>query len=366
MRRMIRKMRFYYTSLLAWTLLAPGYGRIQEAQAGPAPADVSASNQEVHVGGQTFHCKVVTIRLKNGRIVPRLVTAKEGVGRTEAFESMIKRAHAVAAVNGSFFDAYNQTGDKDPNMTLIAEGNVIHKGGIGTVFGFGAKGPVMGKLDLPIRGTVTAPGRRPASWYAYWINRTPTTQDNITIFTPARGARTRVSDGICVTVKENLVTRVAPGDAAIPSKGFVIHFRGGEAAHASKFVLGAFVKFEVARKSNTDESVWADVTEGVGAGPRLLTDGQIRLSPTEEGFTEAKILTNAGLRSAIGLTANGNVLLVSVSGATMQNLAEVMRKLGAAQAMNLDGGASAGLYCNGELLTRPGRPLSNALMFVLP
>jgi exopolysaccharide biosynthesis protein len=40
-----------------------------------------------------------------------------------------------------------------------------------------------------------------------------------------------------------------------------------------------------------------------------------------------------------------------------------MEKLGAQQAMNLDGGASSGLYANGKMLTAPGRKLSNALIF---
>src|SRR5260370_328527 len=113
----MKNMRYHGAPLLAWSLLALGTGLARSAQGGPLPPDVSAAPQEVHVGNQTFHCKVVTVRLSSGKIVPRLVTAKEGVGRTEEFEAMIKRVHAVAAINGSFFDAYNLTGDKDPNMT---------------------------------------------------------------------------------------------------------------------------------------------------------------------------------------------------------------------------------------------------------
>jgi len=37
-----------------------------------------------------------------------------------------------------------------------------------------------------------------------------------------------------------------------------------------------------------------------------------------------------------------------------------MQKLGAYNAMNIDGGASSGLYYKGKLLTIPGRDLSNA------
>ncbi|WP_233432483.1 MULTISPECIES: phosphodiester glycosidase family protein [Thermoanaerobacterium] len=40
-----------------------------------------------------------------------------------------------------------------------------------------------------------------------------------------------------------------------------------------------------------------------------------------------------------------------------------MKDLGAYDAMNLDGGASSGIYFKGEYLTKPGRDLSNALIF---
>jgi exopolysaccharide biosynthesis protein len=39
-----------------------------------------------------------------------------------------------------------------------------------------------------------------------------------------------------------------------------------------------------------------------------------------------------------------------------------MHSLGAYNAMNLDGGASSGLYYGGRYLTAPGRDLSNALI----
>jgi hypothetical protein len=329
-------------------------------------ADVRFTTRTVPIGGRSFQCRVVTLDLTAGKLIPRVVTARDGVGRTEAFDSMVKRTHAVAAINGSFFDAYNQVGDKDPGMTLICGGTIIHKGGIGTVVGFGPKCVVMGRLDLPIRGTVTVPGRRTSPWYAYWINRTPMSADNIAIFTPARGVRTRVSDGMSVVVENNVVTRVVPGDTTIPTRGYVIHFRGNESGEVAKFPVGATVSVKIAIVPDGHVKEWTEVTEAVGAGPRLVTDGKVTLNAGAEGFGDAKILTNQGQRSALGVTADGHVLLVTVGGPTVAELAQVMQKLGAVQAMNLDGGASSGLSCNGSLLTSPARLLSNALVFVRP
>jgi len=98
------------------------------------------------------------------------------------------------------------------------------------------------------------------------------------------------------------------------------------------------------------------------AGPRLVTDGKISLNVLGEGFRDPKILTNGGARSALGITRDHRLILLTTGGATIPQLAEIMKQAGAWQAMNLDGGASSGLWVGGKYLTAPGRKLSNALV----
>ncbi|MBT9165286.1 MAG: hypothetical protein DDT23_01301 [candidate division WS2 bacterium] len=105
---------------------------------------------------------------------------------------------------------------------------------------------------------------------------------------------------------------------------------------------------------------WEQIITAVGAGPRLIVDGRVEVG------TEEKIKTLSGTRSAIGFTKNGEILLVSASSATINQLAQIMKDLGAYQAMNLDGGASSALYVNGNYLRSPGRTLNNVLVFSLP
>lgn len=101
---------------------------------------------------------------------------------------------------------------------------------------------------------------------------------------------------------------------------------------------------------------------GLQAGPRLITNGKVSLDVEKEGFKDPKILTGAGARSALGITRDHKLILITTSGATIPQLAEIMKQAGAYQAMNLDGGASSGLYYNGKYITAPGRKISNAII----
>lgn len=105
-----------------------------------------------------------------------------------------------------------------------------------------------------------------------------------------------------------------------------------------------------------------DVEGALQAGPRLVTNGKVSVDPVPEGFKDPKILTNSGARSAVGVTSDHKLILLTTSGATIPELAQMMKQAGAQQAMNLDGGASSGLYYKGNYITSPGREISNALL----
>ena len=103
---------------------------------------------------------------------------------------------------------------------------------------------------------------------------------------------------------------------------------------------------------------WFSIT----CGPRLLRQGKIWLQPELEGFRDPHVFRAAN-RSALGFSANGKTLwLVSFpGGVTLEREARVMQALGAAEAMNLDGGASQALAAAGRVLVAAGRPLTNVI-----
>lgn len=290
-----------------------------------------------------------------------IVLGQNHIGGVERLGAMAARSGALVAINGTFFEAYG--GIPEPWNTLIKKGQVIHVGSIGTTVGITATGQVkMAPLRIKIEGATNGSYSWPDNWYAYGFNRSPS-ETGVFIYTRERGSSLGFNAGISVVVKNGrVVNKVSGQDVSIPNNGFVINFTGGEKKLAERFDIGETVDYRVIFK-NTGPENWHEVVTAVGAGPRLVTNGQVTAFPAAEGFTEPKILQLATSRSAIGVKRDGTVMLVTVPSATIDQLAGLMQKAGAYHAMNLDGGASSGLWLNGKYITQPGRELNNILVF---
>ena len=96
----------------------------------------------------------------------------------------------------------------------------------------------------------------------------------------------------------------------------------------------------------------------LGAGPRLLANGQVQTNEREEEFQPDVIAR--GPRTAVGWDKDKNWLLLVADGRqaasvglTIPETAVLFQQLGAVEAMNLDGGSSTQLVVNGELVNVP-------------
>lgn len=319
------------------------------------------------VGSQTIKVQVVEIPPTAG-FRPIIALGKDRIGGVEEMLSIAKRKNALYGINGAFFQAYAEP--QEPWGTLIHEGRVLHVGNTGTTIGFTADGRVkMDTVRITIEGGTNGSYQYPDNWYAYGFNRTPSANGNaIYIYTRERGAKLGFTTGISVTVEDGVVTKIdANKDVSIPANGFVINLTGKEQYLRDRFQIGKSVSYRIVYKNIKKELIdWSDVVTAVGAGPRLLTNGRITVNPQGEGFTQEKIVSLAFNRSAIGVKADGTILLVTTPSIKIEQLAKVMQALGAKDAMNLDGGASSGLLSKGQYLTKPGRLLNNALLFARP
>jgi hypothetical protein len=322
---------------------------------------VEVTHTLVTVGGGQFNVHLARVPLRTIRVKVGLAMGR--VGRSEPLADIARRYGAMAALNGCFFDAYTSNSIKNPHHTLITDGQVVHKGNVGSIMGFTNNGEArLGRLPLKIIGSLDGRYRWPDNWFAYWINRYPESGNTVTIFDRHWGNTTPVGDGIQVTVRRGVVSVIRTGSQSIPLDGFVVYLRGREKSLTERFRVGRRCEYRIVREDGTDLSWWGKVREGMGCGPTLVVDGRVTVDPVAEGFRHPKILSLSCARSAVGLTNNNSLLLVTCSGATIRQLAVVMKALGAREAMNLDGGASSGLWVEGKYLTTPEREISNALL----
>lgn len=319
--------------------------------------DLTAVQQTVAVDGKTFTVKVVRVPLRDYRMKVGLAHGR--VGGTQSLAGIAQREGAVAAINGSFFNAYTRSVIKPPYHHLFTGGETVHLANTGTTLGFDAGGNYrMDTVRFKLQGNTGG-----GAWYAYFMNRPADTTSAAILYnrywtgarTPARGRQ--------VLVQNDTVKAVTGDGLPMPVKGYVLLFAGGEEYLAGRFRTGAPCRFRLTIEAE-DAVFWRGVQEALGCGPRLVKDGAIALNPRAEGFNDPKILTLACQRSAVGVTKAGELLLVTCPAATIRQLAGVMRALGSRDAMNLDGGASSGLWAHGQYLTTPGREISNALLII--
>lgn len=308
----------------------------------------------VKAAGKTFAAQLIRVPIRHFR--PVIGLAKGRMGEREDFAAIAKRVGAAAAVNGGFFQAYDAAKPADSYHTIISGGELVHLGNVGGVMGWDDQGNArLERLTIKVGGDVGTRGSA-RKFYAYRVNHSVSTSNYAGLITHHGPTVERA-----ILIENGKVT----------SKGFTgslrtgqeaLVFRGGEAYLAERFRVGDPVVKTVTYGSG-DDAFWRNVETGIGCGPVLVRGGKEDVRPESEGFTEAKITRNSGKRSFVGVSASGDVLIGTTS-ATMREHAVVMLALGCREAMNLDGGASSGLYVGGKVVDAPSRPLASVLAFV--
>lgn len=166
------------------------------------------------------------------------------------------------------------------------------------------------------------------------------------------------------------VERTAGSRTAIPPDGFVLRVPVDNSALINRIsdIINKKVKLNYNFKPNFTEK---NIRHAVGGGPRLLKDGKIKITGQEERF-QKDILNGRAPRTAVGLTADNHLLLFTIDGRqsdlsvgmTLEELARSLKKMGAVDAYNLDGGGSARMVIRGFTMSNPSekRLISNGVI----
>jgi hypothetical protein len=340
--------------LLIIVTLMLGWGG---GQAGAA-SSTAYSNSNINGVGVRY----VTLDMNDKSIHPMVLNAQNQLQATDSLTSMAKAAGAVAAINGTYFEAYN--GVPVPWGTIIKNGKVLHISQSGAVVGITSSGRLLvDRLSFDFEGYINGEFRS----IPWRINHPSPETEAITIFTPEYGTVVTLSSGAKgVVVSNGRVTEIATTDFSIPASGFAIVYNAAVAyLVGERFEIGDEVHYEVKIKTTfTKTSDWDDVVCALGAGPSLMINGQVTAQGEAEGFTEAKINKNSAGRSFIGATAEGKIMIGNMT-ANLQQAAAVCQSLGLINAMCLDGGYSTALYYPAAGISTVGRNINNGLAFIV-
>ena len=306
------------------------------------------------------------------------IFGKDKMKGRETVSSIAKRLNAVAAVNADFFP---YTGD--PLNLHISGGELVSEPWPKRViFGMTSDGKYLfdwleldAKLTLangrpyPIRGINRPRGKNEIVAYTpKFFSSTCTTGTGTEVVIKCDALPVKVGVPVSGSIRE---VKPLACDTPIPDGCLVLSGAGTGAKFIDDNIKpGDAVTIQFALKP-LKTTGWDKVVEAVGGGPWLVRDGKINVDAKDEGF-KPDIAVGPNPRTALGVTADGKLILATVSGRqsisagmTLERLAALMKSEGCVNAMNLDGGGSTTTATSFGVLNSPSegteRPVANAV-----
>lgn len=346
------------------------------------------------------------LRLDLTRVRLDVVHAIDSAIGTEKTSSIATRHGAVAAINAGFFRLDKSEFAGDPAGILMIDGSLLSES-------TNARCALMianlkNSTAVRIGHFETSSGVWLRNGGAYQhisisgIDR-ERKKDEAVLFDPWFGASTHVSEpGIEIAIGKCKPTRPhdfpdieckqvqfyeGSADLKIPRGGFVLSI-GREYVSESRGSFKEIEEFFKARKQkrhakitlsigeghrgiDTDRTV--DITNGV---PQLIKDGKLDITWQQEKTTKSFVETRHP-RTAVAKLKDGKFLMITVDGRSessggigLYDLANYLLQLGAADAMNLDGGGSTTMFLDGKVVNHPSdkegeRKISDAILVTL-
>jgi hypothetical protein len=314
---------------------------------------------------------VITVDPSQGaRVEGVLAGGQLGAGRP--LTAIANGIGALAAVNGDF----TFPGTTVPVHPAVEDGELIRNAReMGGAFVLHTDGTVsIGAPDTSVSVTEDDTGE---TWAIDRWNAGAPAQGELAAYTGRGGTVERIPPFSCFA-------RALPSGPTGPVTSYIVGAVG--CASGSTPPMGGLV---LAARPGTDEAAfvtsliggetltvsWSvgfdDVRDLVGGGPILVRDGESAIGACSQP------ICGRNPRTAVGVTAEGVVLLVVVDGRqpgssggmTLGELAAFLRSLGAVDATNLDGGGSSTVVVQGDLMNQPSdgrqRPVPSAIA-VLP
>lgn len=309
---------------------------------------------------------VINVDPRSDAVDVRPALAASTVHERNTVARMVASEGAWGGVNGGFFSTQGP-----PLGMLVIDGEWVSEPWPGrTALGITTEGRLlMDRVSFAARIVFAGLGTQKL----HAINHGHSETDTLVMYTRrwgqlVAGAQNRTR--LIVDATGVVTHKVTDGAAcAIPPGGFVLSGIGRMAGSMNEVPVGTAVTAQLGTNP-----AWPELRHAIGGGPRLVQDGRVHITSAAERF-RADVCASTRSRTAVGITREGRLLLVAVEaaagngaceGMTLEELAAAMIKLGAWQAMNLDGGGSTTFVADGRLLNSPddgaARRVSNALL----
>lgn len=307
----------------------------------------------------SYRVHVLDLNLPGKNVSMDLASDEAGLTKRRTVPWLVGQdRRAVGGVNGDFFDI-RDTGaplgnSQDQQRKLVG----ARRHGWLTTFTIDRK-----EVPRINRQRLVASVAQHPSWEIAHFNSPTVFPDRIGVYTPKWGRTLgdRVTDGRNAHVREVMVRggRVVYNTSELSNgrriRGRVLIGRGAGAQRLAKLRVGSQVGVR-----------W----QLGGGNKRVAISGNQQLLRNREELVRDDVTLHP--RTAIGIDRdNGHVLLVAVdgrtkasAGTTMRGLADLMRQIGAEDALNLDGGGSTtmvGLDVTGDDLAVFNQPSDGGL-----
>ncbi|MFI6485823.1 phosphodiester glycosidase family protein [Nonomuraea sp. NPDC050663] len=300
------------------------------------------------------------------------------VAKRETTSSMAKAAGALAAVNGGFFNIHTLSALRgEPVGVSVVGGRLLSEA-------------VPGRSALVLKGrtarvteiktTVAAVAQDSARVDVQGVNRNAGA-DEMVLYTEEWGAKTPNNGGADAVIDATgKIVRVRASGAAIPAGHRVLHASGIASdwlyQHAWEGWTMAFDTKVIDLRTGSALELSPDL-HVIGGGVGLVRNGRVRVSAKRDGHDSVNMVLRRHPRTMVGVTRSGGLIVATVDGrkpgvtvgANMIEAAQLMRWMGAVQAINLDGGGSSAMVIGKKVVNKPSdgreRAVGDALL-ILP
>ncbi|MDP9861021.1 MULTISPECIES: phosphodiester glycosidase family protein [Streptosporangium] len=284
------------------------------------------------------------------------------VAKRETTSSMSKLTKAIAGVNGGFFNIHTPKAlQGDPMGVSVVGGKLLSEA-------------VPGRSGLVINGrkaritelqtAITAIPADGAKTEVKGVNRAAGA-DELVLYTEEFGTKTAADGGAEIVVDaQGRIVNAREAGGAVPRGAYVLHGTGIMADWLREHALETSIMKLDTRVIDlrTQRAVpLTPETYIMGGGVGLLRNGRVRITAQADGHASVVMMLRRHPRTLVGVTKSGGLILATVDGrnpgvtvgASMVEAAQLMRWLGAKQAMNLDGGGSTAMVVNHKVINRP-------------